>query len=220
MKTMMLPALALLVGLGALVHGSGVRRWDSLTPTPTITKALHDFAVRSGDYDSEIVPSDIEIKEKSLVTCRRYVSQSKNVGAMISFTSGPPGAVATHTPDVCYIGSGYRFLTPPKRETLELPGGPTVSYYVADFEKKTATSVDRQRVRWAWAVPGGVWQAPDRPRFAYIQESELYKLYVVTPLPELLEGEEASRESATDSPAVREFVETAFSSYSWELQNN
>ena len=45
-----------------------------------------------------------------------------------------------------------------------------------------ATSVERQRVRWAWTADG-TWDAPDLARFRYVKEPELFKLYIVSPLP-------------------------------------
>ena len=48
------------------------------------------------------------LKERSIATRRRYTSPARNYLAMTSIISGIPGAVSTHTPDVCYRGSGYR----------------------------------------------------------------------------------------------------------------
>ena len=106
---------------------------------------------------------------------------------MVTIISGIPGSVSTHTPDVCYVGSGYKCLRGPRKETIDLPGGGTAEVYVADFEKKTATKADRVRVRWAWSTDG-TWIAPDNPRWQFAKQLNavpvLYKLYVATPLPE------------------------------------
>ena len=208
MNTFAYPVLAVLIAAGAAVHGAATHRWAALAPAPELVEKLHSHSVQFADYQSEVIPSEIEIKEKSTVTCRRYDSPSLNVGAMISITSGPPGAVATHTPDVCYPSSGYKTLSPVKKATMALPGGATATYYVADFEKKTQSRTDRQRVRWSWAIAGGSWNAPDRPRFAYLREPELFKLYIVTPIPKA-----SGDQPAEDPPAVTAFVTAAFAQY-------
>ncbi len=198
----------ILVAAGAVVHGAATHRWSALAPAPGQAEKMHETVVRLGDYAPEDVPSEIPIKEKSRVTCRRYFSPSTGVTAVISIITGPPGAVSTHTPDVCYPGSGYKTVSGPTRETIDLPGGGTVRYYVADFEKKTATSAERHRVRWGWAPSGGTFDAPDQARFVFLRESELYKLYVVTALPP-----SESSERIPDDPAVTAFVAAAFAQY-------
>jgi hypothetical protein len=190
---------------GAAVHGKATRRWEMLSPIPAVTERLHEKSVEWADFTSEIVPSEFELKEKSRVTCKRYISTTQGVGVMMSVTTGPPGAVATHTPDVCYSGGGYKQLGPVRKETLDLPGGRSVTYYVADFEKQGSVKEDRQRVRWSWATPGKVWNAPSQPRLNFLREPELYKLYVVTQFPPVV-----GDKPAEDSVAQKAFVAAAF----------
>jgi hypothetical protein len=206
-KPAILIGLALLMA-GALVHGATTHRWSVLAPEASRAGQFHAHVVRLGDYQCEEVPNDIPLKEMSVGTTKKYTSPSRGLVVMTSFTSGPPGAVSTHTPDVCYPASGYRTVREPVQETIDLPEGGKASYYVAEFEKKTATRTERQRVRWAWSSDG-TWNAPDRPRFAYLRASELYKLYVVTPIAE----SDASRPSE-DPPEVRKFVAATFAQYS------
>lgn len=208
MKYLGIAIVVLLVSAGAVLHGAATYRWAAISPVSGKADAIHDHTIQVGDFNGAIVPTEFEIKEKSRVTCREYKSPTQPFGAMVSVTSGPPGAVATHAPDVCYPTSGYRTVSAPKKETVTLPGGTTINYFVAVFEKKSGSQPDRQRVRWAWAVPGGKWEAPDRARFAYLREPELFKLYVVTPLP----VDDADR-PADDSPAVKTFVAAAFAQY-------
>lgn len=200
-----------LIVAGAAVHGAATHRWQALVAPDARTEALHWHTVELGDYQSEVIPTEFEVKEKSRVTCRRYLSRSAELGAVVSVTTGPPGAVATHAPDVCYPASGYATLSPPRKETVELPDGSQATYYVAEYEKKSATRSDRQKVRWAWAAPGGSWEAPDSPRFnwAYMSRPELYKLYVVTAIPT-----DARDFPTEDVPAARQFVTAAFAQYS------
>ena len=208
MKYLGFAICAVLVVVGAAVHGATTHRWAAFVPSAEQTEKMHATTVRLGDYTAEDVPSDMPIKEKSRATCRRYFSPTTGVTAVISVITGPPGAVSTHTPDVCYPGSGYKTVHGPTRETVELPGGGTVRYYVADFEKKTATAVERHRVRWAWAPPGGTFDTPDRARFVYLREPELFKMYVVTAMNPTEGGERIP-----DDPAVKAFTAQAFAQY-------
>ena len=198
----------LLVGTGALVHGATTHRWSLLSSTTKQMDQLHSHVVQLGDYQAEEVPNDMPLKEKSIATSRRYFSPSRNFTAVISVITGTPGSVATHTPDVCYPGSGYKTLKAPVRESLDVPGIGKVSYYVAEFEKKTVTRTERHRVRWSWSTDG-VWEAPDRPRFSYLRVADLAKIYIVTSL-----GDGESEKSAEDTPAIRQFVSATFAQYS------
>lgn len=198
----------LLVGTGALVHGATTHRWSLLSSTTKQMDLLHSHVVQLEDYQAEEVPNDMPLKEKSIATSRRYFSPSRNSTAVISVITGTPGSVATHTPDVCYPGSGYKTLKAPVRESLSVPGIGKVSYYVAEFEKKTATRTDRHRVRWSWSTDG-VWEAPERPRFSYLRVVDLAKIYIVTSL-----GDGESEKSVEDTVAIRQFVSSAFVQYS------
>lgn len=194
-----------LLGAGALVHGATTHRWSAFAPDAGRAERLHAHVVRVGDYQAEETADELPLKEGSIATCRRYLSAARNQVVTISVISGPAGAVSTHTPDVCYPSSGYKTVREPKRETIDLPGGGTAGYYVAEFERKTATAVERYRVRWAWSADG-TWAAPDRPRFAYLRAPELFKLYIVTPVAD-------ADAPAEDPPAVRPFVAAAFAQY-------
>ena len=193
-----------LIAISAIVHGATTHRWGAMAGNDPRIAELHAEPIQLDDYEFEIIPSDMPVMEKSIATCRSYRSVSRNQRVSVSIISGPPGAVSTHTPEVCYPSSGYKMVRDVKRESIELPNGSTAHYYVAEFEKRTTTSVDRQRVRWAWMGSNGQWQAPDRPRFAFLNVPDLAKIYIVTP-----ESEENS--SPEDSTIVRQFVIAALS---------
>ena len=211
------PALimtALLVAGGAIVHGATTHRWSMLAPPASRAQTIHDSEPNFGASSQEDVPSELPIKERSRVTCRRYNFPGELGTVLVSITSGPPGAVSTHTPDVCYPGSGYKTVRSPKKETIELPGGGSASYFVAVYEKKTSTSVDRQRIRWAWSVDGE-WDVPSIPRlhWPYFQANELYKVYIVTP-----ESTRDDGRAESDSPPVRAVVADVLVQYAGLLR--
>jgi hypothetical protein len=210
MKPVTFAIVLALVVCGALVNGAVTQRWNFVASNAELTERLHAMEVRHEDWQPSEIPTDMPLNERSVATSRRYGSAGTGRTAMISFISGIPGSVATHTPDVCYPGSGYKTLRAPRKETLELPGGRTAVVYVADFEKKSQTKQDRVRVRWAWTTDG-TWVAPDSPRWQFagqLRAPVLYKVYVATPLPEA-DGDAA----AEDDPTTKAFVLAAWTQY-------
>jgi hypothetical protein len=208
MKKLPFLIVAVLIAAGAVVHGAVTQRWAVFTPDSARTERMHALVVQFSDCQTTDVPHDVPLKERSIATSRRYESASGNFIAFTSIISGIPGAVATHTPDVCYSGNGYRTLRAPTRETVVLPDGSRATYFVADFERRRATSVERQRVRWTWTVDG-TWDAPDRARFHYMSQPELFKLYIVSPLP----VDEVETIPAEDPAPVRAFVIAALAQF-------
>jgi len=195
-----------LILAGAVVHGAATHRWAGLTTEASRSAAAMNYKIRFGDYESTDIPSELPVKERSSVACRRYLSASGKPGMVVSITSGPPGAVSTHTPDVCYPGSGFKTVKAPQKETLDLGNGRTATCYVAEFEKKTATSAERHRIRWAWTV-NGTWNVPDYARFAYLRSPELYKIYIVASMP-VTDGEPEA-----ETPAMKAFAVAALEQY-------
>ena len=212
LRTPTLLLLGALIAGAALVHGAVTQRWAVFTPDQARTERLHSLEVRFEDWQPSDVPTEMPTNERSTATAHRYQSALGGQSAVVTMISGIPGSVSTHTPDVCYVGSGYKCLRGPKKETLELPGGGTVAFYIADFEKKTATKAERVRVRWAWSTDG-TWIAPDNPRWQFAKQLNavpvLYKLYVATPLPET-DREERVHE---DDSVTQAFVAAAWAQY-------
>lgn len=211
LKTPALIVVAVLVVAGAVVNGAATQRWDFVAPDPAQNERLHALEVRFEDWQPSPIPTDMPTNEASAATSRRYASPTTSRSGAVTMISGVPGSVSTHTPDVCYPGSGYKTVRSAKRETLELPGGATATYYVADFEKTTATRQDRVRVRWAWTTTGE-WIAPDNPRWMFATQLTkvpvLYKVYVVTSL-----STEESEERPEDDATTRAFVSAVFTQY-------
>jgi hypothetical protein len=209
------PTYVVVVGLivgAAVVHGAVTQRWSVFAPDPAQTQRLHALEVRFEDWQPTPVETEMPTNERSTATARRYAPASGGQSCVVTIISGIPGSVSTHTPDVCYVSSGYKCLRGPRKETLELPDGRTAEFYVADFEKKSATKAERVRVRWAWSTDG-TWIAPDNPRWQFAKRLNavpvLYKLYVATPLPE--NGEDRVPE---DDPQTKAFVATAWAQFS------
>lgn len=208
--------VGILVVASAIVHGAVTQRWTVFASDRARTERIHALELRYADYECSEIPHDVPLKERSIATSRKYSSESQGLTVMTSIISGIPGAVATHTPDVCYTSSGFQITRGPSRETIELPNGSQAEYYVADFEKKNSTATERLRIRWSWSDQGK-WTAPAHPRFAFVRVPELYKLYLVTTLPEGDDSEDSSAGSPASGSSrrstVRNFLASAFAQY-------
>jgi hypothetical protein len=208
-----IPSLVMIAGLivgGAVVNGAVTQRWKVFEPDSALTRRLDALEIHYEDWKPTEIPTEMPVNEHSVATSRRYASPTSGRLGFVTLISGIPGSVTTHTPDVCYPGGGYKTLRLPKRETVEIPNHPVATYYVADFEKKTATKVDRVRVRWSWSTDGE-WVAPDNPRWQFAARLArvpvLYKLYVVTPLPDDVD------ERPDDDAITHGFVVAALSQF-------
>ncbi len=202
---------AVLVVSAALVHGAATHRWDALKPDPARAERAHAHALSPVEYEIKDVPSELPVYEHSRVTCRQYTALSGEGTAVISLTSGPAGAVSTHTPDICYPSSGFKTAKAPRRETVQLADGTSATYWVAEFEKSNATKFERHRIRWAWSTDG-TWSVPDHHRVAFLLKPELFKIYIVTAA-----AADSAESDRGDTPAQKAFVKKALLEYGEKL---
>jgi hypothetical protein len=177
-------AIALLL-VGGVVHGMWTHRWSAPVAQSGVDMLANVGPIGDWHPGAPVPVAEREIPKGTLVSCRAFTHDNSNLRAVVSLTRGVPGVVAAHTPDVCFLGSGYRLKGPPSKQTLPTSGGGNVSFYVADFEKTTSTGTEAVRCRWTWTADGA-WQAPDYPRLFFAKSQVnlpvLYKLYVVHPI--------------------------------------
>jgi len=197
-----------LVAAGGVVHGMWTHRWAGDAARDAGVDLLAKVDAPIGDWQpGPAVPvNERDVPKGTRAMSRQFVNEKANKRAVASVTVGVPGVVAAHTPDVCFLGSGYKLKNPPSKQTLPLAGGGSVTFYVADFEKTTATGTEAVRCRWAWTADG-TWHAPDYPRLFFAKSQidlpVLYKLYVVHPIgDEDLTKNDPYRTLATDLAAT------------------
>jgi hypothetical protein len=187
LRTTHLVGAVLLLVAGGAVHGMWTHRWSgtAIHEDGLDLLARLDGPVGAWAPGPAVPVAERDIPKGTKATSRQFVNEKLGKRLVVSVTSGVPGVVAAHTPDVCFLGSGYRLKNPPSKQTLPLADGGTVTFYLADFEKTTASGTEAVRCRWAWTADG-TWHAPDYPRlfFARSQASlpVLYKVYVVHPI--------------------------------------
>jgi hypothetical protein len=187
MKTAHLVGAVAVLAVGGVVHGMWTHRWAGDVARDSGVDLLAKVDAPLGDWQPgpAAAVNERDIPKGTRATSRQFVNDKARKRAVASVTCGVPGVIAAHTPDVCFLGSGYKLKNPPSKQTIPLAAGGSATFYVADFEKTTVTGTEAVRCRWAWTADG-TWHAPDYPRlfFAKSQVSlpVLYKLYVVHPL--------------------------------------
>lgn len=171
--------MAAFLAASGLVHGMWSNRWSKTAKVEgkdlltRLDDEIGDW--RSGEF-LQINPADVPANTKCV--SRRFDPIKDGTPIVVSVTSGGPGEVAVHTPDVCYLGAGFQLRGEVSRQSIPLPDGKSASFWVADFVKSKASGDESIRVRWAWTSDGN-WQAPDYPRWVFARVPVLYKLYMV-----------------------------------------
>ncbi len=181
-KTMHWIGVMCFLGTAATLHGMWTYRWGASPQGNLNVDLLSPLEGPIGDWEPAEKLEKPRDAQMHTVT-RRFLSLKDNRLLIVSQISGIPGHVATHTPDVCYPGSGFAQKTAIEKEMFLLPNGGVAEFWRADFKKTTATGSETVRVRWAWSTDG-VWNAPSWPRWFYARAPVLHKLYIVHPLSE------------------------------------
>ena len=175
------------ISAGAVAHGYWTHRFSLENGTPLGLDLLRDIGPLAGDWQAtemlQIDPS--QVAEKTQAQARRFENQKEGRHVIVSVTSGFPGVVSVHTPDVCYLGSGYKLRTAVRTLEIKQPNNEIATVYSADFEKPASLGKDLLRVHWCWSADGN-WTAPDFARWYYAKSRArvLYKAYIVHPLRE------------------------------------
>ncbi|QVL30412.1 exosortase-associated EpsI family protein [Telmatocola sphagniphila] len=167
--------LAIVLVGSSLVHGHYSGRWEDFTE---IRPVLNQLPEHMGDWTPgnflKIDSRELAFQSSAEHRIIRHVPSNRNI--VLSLTSGRPAVVAVHTPDVCYVGSGFQAMTQARRVEVPTEQGPA-TLWCCDFQKNE----ERIRVYWSWS-DGSRWQAPDSPRWQFARTLRLWKLYVVHPL--------------------------------------
>lgn len=184
--------------LSGYVHGKWSNRWVAASAIEG-KDLLGGLESEVGDWRPgeffHIDPADVPAK--TACRSRRFQPLKTGKEVVVSITSGSPGVVAVHTPDVCYLGAGYKLRGAVTRQSIPLADGKNASLWMADFVKTSATGAETIRVRWSWTADGD-WQAPDYPRWVLARAPVLYKLYFVHAISE--------EEDLTREDPYRKFV--------------
>jgi uncharacterized protein DUF3485 len=172
-------AVGMLVASG-VVHGVWTDRWSEQSDLKAAAARLEQLPMTLGAWHGSNV--EMENDPNSTVAgqfARRYVNASTGRSVTILLACGRPGAVCTHTPDVCYAGSGYEVEKPKRFQAT----APSAEFWTARFVKEREAGKTHLRIFWSWHGAQG-WQVADNPRWTFAGEKVLHKLYVIRELAE------------------------------------
>jgi hypothetical protein len=185
------------VGFSAMIHGRWTDRWTTPALAADTTSKMAQVPMTVGEWDGETVeladPREVAGLYGNLY--RRYVQRSTGNTVLVSLVWGRRGPIAIHTPDMCYVASGYEMTeTPAKYVASEPIGGSSAEFFVTRFRKARPDSEENLRVFWAWNAGSG-WKVADNPRIAFARHPILYKLYLIRSL-------NSTEETGQEDPCV------------------
>ncbi|MCI0641936.1 MAG: EpsI family protein [Gemmataceae bacterium] len=197
-----LPVLvvAVLIVLSGVVHGLWTDRWIVSQELENAAKRLESFVPELDDWQSQPLELDPRQKEQGgVISCmlRRFENRRNGKAIVVLMTCGRPGPMSVHTPEVCYVGAGYRMADPTRRKLASNGSPKATEFWTAKFTKGHGVEDTRLRLYWCWRGAER-WDAPENPRVAFAGQPFLYKLYVIQDL--------VSSDEAMDDEHCREFI--------------
>lgn len=186
-----------------IVHGSMTLRWKSGSSAEliAISERYKEIPKKIGDWvgeDTSMNPQELVAAGAKASISRRYRNVNTGQFVQVFMVGGLARNMAVHTPDVCYVGQGYKVDRTPY--SIDLVTGDTKSRaYVATFSKQTNQGTIHQRILWTWNGGDG-WRAPDSPRVTYRGWSPLNKMYLIA------SASSPEKAAAAEKAELAEFV--------------
>jgi hypothetical protein len=172
-------AVALIVGAGS-VQGIWTSRWGISSAQGTLQAQVESVPLTIGEWKG--TPFELPAEDRAAAGATGcfgavYTNAAQGVTVSVLLLSGLPGKISTHTPDVCYRGTGYTLGDPAEFVYNYGPDDRRAEFrtFVAT---RTGTSPSALRIFWCWNNSKG-WSAPENPRWKFSSDSALCKLYVV-----------------------------------------
>jgi hypothetical protein len=160
-----------------LVHGFWTDRWQAPPETQEAALRLDRLPLELGDWrgqSEEVKPGQAG---QGVAGCiqRSYVNDKTGAIVVLALVCGRPGPVSIHSPEVCYVASGYSFGSRSRVRVSD--GEPAQELWTADALRTNATEEKRERLFWGWNGGQG-WSAADDPRIQFARRPVLHKIYV------------------------------------------
>lgn len=193
-------ATALLL-LDGVVYGRWTDRWGGAEPVEDAVRRLNDIPLRIAHWQGKPLSDATEQTRRAGCAgfwVRRYERSNDGAVVDVMLACGRPGPLAVHTPDVCYVGSGYTQSEPAVQYNAEPnSNGAPASFWKTRFSKPDALVPVNLRLLWAWHSGAG-WRAARNPRVEFAGAPVLYKLYVIREID--------GRDDQRDDRVSREFL--------------
>jgi hypothetical protein len=178
----------LIVGLTILQAGMSDRFAESNVSAEDQSKLLELVPKSFGDWSGEDKKVDPTVKEKAgsvgAAVSRNYRNARTGERVDLWLIVGHAKDISSHTPDICYPGSG--FITRGKENglyPLEV-NGQQASFWTNTFYQEELGGRHLLRVFWTWFKPEAkekqgkvVWEAPQHARWHFGNTRALYKMY-------------------------------------------
>jgi hypothetical protein len=177
-------AAAAVLTFTGVVHGLRTGRWVGDADLRAAEARLAAVPTALGDWkgqDEKLDDRQLTMAQVKAYVSRRYQHGTTGEKVTLLLVCGRPGAMAVHTPDVCYPGAGFEMTAPPVKYPAPSGGGQTTEFWKAAFARPNSAS-GGLHVFWAWGT-GGEWAAPDYPRLTFAHRPALYKLYLISQTP-------------------------------------
>lgn len=176
MKRYLPLTVAALIAFAGVVHGLWTDRWNISDEPGASAARLEQLPLTLGDWQGQIVEKDTQPPAGVVgYLCRRYTHAGTGAVVTLVLVTARPGPACIHTPDACYVASGYKMSSLGKHTAKTEP---PAEFWTAPFHKQKAADQRSLRIFWAWNATG-TWQAPDSPRFAFARYPVLHKLYLI-----------------------------------------
>jgi Protein of unknown function (DUF3485) len=174
----LLSACAVLTASG-VVHGVWTDRWSDQSDLADCAQRLEQFPMTVGDWHGTNVEMDKDPNTGLAgMIARRYVHATSGKVVTLFLACGRSGAVCTHTPEVCYAGSGYEVEKPKRFVLPSTTAQAPPEFWTARFVKERANGRTHLRIFWSWYGTES-WKVADNPRLSFAGEKVLYKMYLI-----------------------------------------
>jgi hypothetical protein len=175
-------AVVLVVAAGT-VHGLWTNRWGATEELKTAIARLDSVPRSLPGWDPVPTPplSTNQTGGAAGSFFQRYRKQGTGKIVGVFLLCDLPGLVACHTPDVCYVASGF---TISDKQPFRLDADGPQEFLTARFQKDSGGETAFQRIFWSW-TNSGPWTTPADPRLTFLQSANsrlLYKIYVTRDL--------------------------------------
>lgn len=161
--------------------GTLANRWSDRAELNEVAKSLKTLPEACGEWrlisETEIDPEIVEMLACTGYLNRSYRRQGAHDTVHVAIVVGPPGRIAVHTPEICYVSQGFHLEQAPVRRSFELPDGSRGEFtYTSFLPDAIGPESESRLIAYHAFSDGGSWQSPERPRFAFGGRPYLMKL--------------------------------------------
>lgn len=210
-RSFLIVSACLVLVASGVVHGIWTDRWSEVEDLSESVARLEQLPKTVGAWRGTDVEMDKDPRTGLAgMIARRYVHGTTGKSVTLFLACGRSGPVCTHTPDVCYAGSGFVVEAPKRFRLSTAPGQPPAEFWTARFVKERTTGKTHLRIFWAWHA-SDAWKIADHPRLSFASEKVLHKLYLIREMitpDESLEGDACVEFMQELLPAIRQNVFT------------